>query len=126
MKHKGLSREVLKSYTTEMARENGLPTIDFSETQWRVMSEKMNHFISLYRRDAMKLLQFLYIWFNYRDMEYEQIPWTAISSDEKMPKEQFNQMRNTWTSLERAVIEFTRLNQKMQEQQKGKEPEQER
>lgn len=126
MKHKGLSREVLKSYTTGLARENGLPSIDFSEAQWRVMSEKMNHFISLYRRDAMKLLQFLYIWFNYRNMEYEQIPWTIILSDEKMPKEQFDQMQNTWASLERDVIEFTRLNLKMLEQQKGKEPEQER
>ena len=126
MKNKGLSREVLKSYTKGLARENGLPSIDFSEAQWRVMSEKMNHFISLYKRDAMKLLQFLYIWFNYRDFDYDQIPWTTILSDEKMPKEQFDQMRNTWTSLERDVIEFTRLNQKIQEQQKGKEPEQER
>lgn len=126
MKNKGLPREVLKSYTTEMARENGLPSIDFSEAQWRVMSEKMNQFISLYKRDATRLLQFLYIWYNYREIEYEQIPWTTISSDEKMPKEQFVQMRNTWGSLERDVIEFTRLNQKMLEQQKGKEPEQER
>lgn len=126
MKHKELPREVLKSYTTELARENGLPSIDFSDAQWRVMSEKMNHFISLYKRDATRLLQFLYLWYNYRGIDYEQIPWTTISSDEKMPKEQFDQMRNTWASLERDVIEFTQLNQKMLERQKGKEPEQER
>lgn len=126
MKQSALPRKVLSCYVSGIAKENGLLPTHFSESQWKEMGEKMNEFIALYKRDAMKLLQFLYIWYNYRGIDYENIPWTIISGDERMSKQQFDQMHSTWASLERDVIEFTRLNQKMLEQQKSKKPEQDR
>lgn len=126
MKHKELHKELLESYASNICKENGLHSVEFSDAQLRVINEKINEFISIYKGDTTILLLFLYTWYNYRGIDYEHIPWESISSDKKIPKEQFDQLREMRGSLERDVTEFTRLNLKMLEQQKGKEPEQER
>jgi hypothetical protein len=126
MKHKELERELLESYTSNICKENGLRPVEFSDAQLRVIRERMNEFISISKGDTTILLQFLHAWYNYRGIDYEQIPWEAISSDKKMPKELFDELNKSRNAIEKDVVEFTRLNLKMLEQQKGKEPEQER
>ncbi len=121
MKQSEIPREVLEKYVSEIAKENDLPQTPFCPAQWKVMGEKMDHFASLSKNEGASLLLF-YVWYNYRDVDYENLPWTIP----KIPKELFIEMRSTWSSLEQDVIEFTQLNQKIAEQQRKQEPEQER
>lgn len=121
MKHSNIPHEVLEKYVIEIAKENSLPQTQFCPAQWKVMAEKMDHFASLSKNEGASLLLF-YVWYNYRDLDYESLPWTIP----KIPKELFTEMRSAWSSLEQDVIEFTKLNQEIIEQQRKQEPEQER
>lgn len=126
MNQSKIPRSLIEEYVTEIAKENGLLPTHYSELQWRVMGEKMDQFVSLYNGDMSILLMFMYIWYNYQGFDYEQIPWEQKFNGEKIPKEQLQQMLNTWSSLKIDVIEFTRINKKLLEQQRKQEFEQER
>ena len=109
---------ILKDYVSLISREHSLPATSYTYKQWGTMIEKMEQFIASYRNDET-LLRFFYTWYIYRDTYQTQMPIDRAYKGD-IPKEQFEQMYKLWSSLEKDVIDFSKENQKK------KEPEQER
>ena len=111
---------ILRDYITLICKEQGLPSTQYNDNQWEIMTENIGEFVWLCDEDS-NILLFFYVWYNHGGIYQAEVIWENILKDGKISKEQFDRMCQSWASLESNIIQFTKENQKLTEKQRDKD-----
>lgn len=125
--NKSKLRSILMHYVILIRNEQGLTTTQYSDKQWKIMAEKLEQFSSNCKDDTTLLL-FFYSWYNIKNdnpkqtlIDTKELVWENVFKDGNISKEQYEQMLQSWASLEKNIIQFTQENQKLLEKSKNKQ-----
>ena len=110
---------ILRNYITLICKEQRLPSTQYNDNQWEIMTENIGEFVWLCGEDS-NILLFFYVWYNHRNIYQVEVIREKILKDGNISKEQFDRMCQSWASLESNIIQFTKENQKLMEKQRDK------
>lgn len=113
-------QRILRDYITLICKEQGLSSTKYNDNQWEIMTENIGEFVWLCDEDS-NILLFFYVWYNHRKIYQVEVIREKILKDGNISKEQFDRMCQSWASLEKNIIQFTKENQKLMEKQKNKD-----
>jgi alpha-glucuronidase len=117
-------QEILKDYIGLICKEQGQIPKQYTNSQMKVMSKKLEIFASHCKEDETLLL-FFYTWYSLRETYPQKTLWEKAFKGSSVSKEELQQMCKSWSSLENTIIEFTEENQIVFDKEPNKDLEQE-